>query len=575
MTKTVIYLWRVKIRGEKHKMQIGTINIQTLVFSILGGVVIFLFGINMMNDFLKKIAGSKLKLILEKATNNPIKGILAGLLLTMVIQSSGATIAIVIGLVSARLLNLKNAVGIIFGAKIGTTVTSILISFNLGTYAPIIIFIGGVLYLFFKQKIFKNIGGAILGFGLLFLGLNLMSGSFGEIAHTEAFEDFLVSAGNHPILGLLIGTLATALIQSSSASIGILQKAYTTGTIPLIVAIAIVFGSNIGNTITSVMASIKAGNEGKKVAFLHVVISAISALLFFIFIKPYTSLIIYVSNLFGINHTNSMFTIALSHIILNIISVLILFWFTKQFVMMANLFVKGKKEIVSQKVILDKTLIHVSPEFALENAKQAIQEMGEISIQMYEFIEKFSFDNDESAYELAMQCEEMLNQLDVDIHNYLVQIGAQNLDKRQMQIVAKYIDSVTDFERVGDHLENLSEFFIERHENKIVCGDAVKAELDNFFAHIKNQLVNVVKSFSETNVFLAKKIMENENNINALFKEYRHNNTMRISKDLQENHFNHYVDIISNLERVGDHCYNIAENIVYKDFTHIKKTVRA
>lgn len=552
-----------------------SIDIQTLIFTILGGVAIFLFGITMMSEFLKKIAGSRLKLILEKTTNNPIKGILAGILLTSMIQSSSAAVAIVIGLVSANLLNLKNAAGIILGAKIGTTVTSILISFNLGSYALIIIFIGGMLYLFFKQKMVKNIGGAILGFGFLFLGLNLMSGSLGDLAQTKAFENFLISAGKHPILGLLIGTVASALIQSSSAAIGILQEIYTTGAIPLIVAIAIVFGSNIGTTITSVIASIKANTEGKKVAFLHVIVSALSSLLFFIFIKPYTNLIISVSKLFSINHTNSMLTIALSHIILNIIAVLIMFWFTKQLVWLANFFIKSKEEIISQKVILNKQLIRVSPEFALENAKQAIQEMGNIAIQMYDFAEKFSFDNDESAYELAMQCEEMINQLDIDIHNYLVQIGAQNLEKRQMQKIAKYIDTVTDIERIGDHLENLTEFFVERHDNKIVCSDIVKEEFINFFANVKTQLVSVVKAYGESNLFLANKVIENENNINALFKEYRNNNTIRISQDLQKNHFNHYVDIISNLERIGDHCYNIAENIIYKEFIHTKKVIRA
>lgn len=556
-------------------MIIATIDVQTLVFSILGGVATFLFGITLMSDFLKKIAGPKLKLILEKTTNNPLKGILAGIILTSTIQSSSATVAIVIGLVSANLLNLKNAVGIILGAKIGTTVTSILISFNLGSYALVIVFIGAMLYLFSKQKLIKNIGGAILGFGFLFLGLNIMSDALGELAYTKAFENFLISAGKHPVLGLITGILATALIQSSSASIGILQEIYTTGAIPLIVAIAIVFGSNIGTTITSVIASIKASTEGKKVAFLHVIISALSSLLFFFFIKPYTKLIIFVSNLFQINHTNSMLTIALSHIILNIIAVFIMFWFTKQLVFLVNLIIKTKEEIISQKVILNKQLIRVSPEFALENAKQAITEMGNITIQMYEFAEKYSFDKDEPALELALQCEEMINQLDIDIHNYLVQIGAQNLDKRQMQKVAKYIDTVTDLERIGDHLENLTEFFIERHDNKIVCSDIVKEEFNNFFSHVKDQLISVVKAYDETNISLSKKIIENENTINALFKEYRQNNTIRISQDLQTNHFNHYVDIISNLERIGDHCFNIAENIVYKDFAHTKKIIRA
>lgn len=556
-------------------MIIGSIDVKTLVFSILGGVAIFLFGITLMSDFLKKIAGSKLKLILEKTTNSPLKGILAGMLLTALIQSSSATVAIVIGLVSANLLNLKNAVGIILGAKVGTTITSILISFNLGSYALIIVFIGVILFLFFKNKTVKNIGGAILGFGLLFLGLNLMSESLGEVASTSAFENFLISAGKHPILGLLIGTGATALIQSSSASIGILQEIYSNGTIPLTVAIAIVIGSNLGNTITSVLASIKANRNGKKVALIHVLISLLSSLIFFIFINPYTKLISWISTLFKLNPANSMMTIALSHIILNIITILIMFWFINQLVWLANFIIKDKEDIISQKVILNKQLIKASPELAIENANQAIEEMGSIAIQMYEFAQKFAFENDNEARELALQCEEMINQLDIDIHNYLVKIGAENLNERQMQKVAKNIDTVTDFERIGDHLENLIEFFVIRHDNKIVNSEDVNLEFLDFFSLIKNQLLTTVQAYKKNSLELANQIIKNENEINTIFKQYRNNNTLRISQDLQENYSNHYVDIISNLERIGDHCYNIAENVIYKDFTHTKKEVRA
>lgn len=556
-------------------MIIGSIDVKTLVFSILGGVAIFLFGITLMSDFLKKIAGSKLKLILEKTTNSPLKGILAGMLLTALIQSSSATVAIVIGLVSANLLNLKNAVGIILGAKVGTTITSILISFNLGSYALIIVFIGVILFLFFKNKTVKNIGGAILGFGLLFLGLNLMSESLGEVASTSAFENFLISAGKHPILGLLIGTGATALIQSSSASIGILQEIYSNGTIPLTVAIAIVIGSNLGNTITSVLASIKANRNGKKVALIHVLISLLSSLIFFICINPYTKLISWISTLFKLNPDNSMMTIALSHIILNIITILIMFWFINQLVWLANFIIKDKEDIISQKVILNKQLIKASPELAIENANQAIEEMGSIAIQMYEFAQKFAFENDNEARELALQCEEMINQLDIDIHNYLVKIGAENLNERQMQKVAKNIDTVTDFERIGDHLENLIEFFVIRHDNKIVNSEDVNLEFLDFFSLIKNQLLTTVQAYKKNSLELANQIIKNENEINTIFKQYRNNNTLRISQDLQENYSNHYVDIISNLERIGDHCYNIAENVIYKDFTHTKKEVRA
>ena len=528
-----------------------------------------------MSDFLKKIAGTKLKLILEKTTNNVFKGLLVGFVLTALIQSSSATIAIVIGLVSANLLNLKNAVGIIFGAKIGTTVTAVVISFNLGSYALLIVFIAIIMLLFVKHRLLKNIGGALLGFGLLFLGLNLMSSALSELVASPAFATFLTSASKYPVVGLLIGILATAIIQSSSAVIGIVQEVFKTGSVPLIIAIALVIGSNIGTTITSVFASLKASREGKKVALLHVIISVISSLGFFVFLRPYTALITWMATLFGFSATTSMATIALAHIVLNVITLLLLFWFTNQLVWLANKLIKEKAGVIKQNIVLEKQLIVAAPELALQSTDEAIFEMGTIVSQMYEFSEKYAFEKDEDACELALACEQKINQLDIDIHNYLARLGAENLDERQMQKVIKNIDTVTDLERIGDHLENVIEFFTVRHEHKIVASSEVEAELTTFFNVIKSQLMKAVRAYYEMDKEVATEVITKENEVNALFKTYRNNNTMRISQDLAINNYNHYVDILSNLERIGDHAYNIAESVTSKQYVHTEKTIKA
>ena len=270
-----------------------------------------------------------------------------------------------------------------------------------------------------------------------------------------------------------------------------------------------------------------------------------------------------------------MLTIALAHIILNIISVLLLIGLTKQLIWFVNIVIKDKEEIIKQSVILDKKLVTASPELALQNTDEAIKEMGEIMIQMFGFAQDYAFHKDEKAHEFAQQCEEKINELDIDIHNYLVGIGAQDLNERQMQKVIKNIDTVTDLERIGDHLENLMEFFALRHEHKISLSAEVNAEFSNLFTLVETQLVSVVPAYYEKNIKVATMVLTNENEINTLFKEYRTNNAVRISQDLQENYSNHYVDIISNLERIGDHCYNIAENIISKDFIHTKKAVKA
>lgn len=552
----------------------GSLDIKLVIFSLIGGLAIFLFAMNFMSDNLKKLAGSKLRLILEKTTNTPIKGVITGLVLTSLIQSSSATTAIVVGLVSAGLLTLRNSIGVVLGAKIGTTVTSVLISFNIGALAYPIIFIGSILMMFFKRKKIQYIGGSILGFGLLFLGLNTMGDALADVATQPWFAKFLTSAGNTPILGLLVGVGTTMLIQSSSATIGILQTLYTTGAVPLVAAIGIVLGSNIGTTVTAVIASVVGSKDSKKVSLIYVTMNVIGSFLFLLIVKPYAKLIELISRALKQNPANSMVTISLTHIIYNVLFVLVFFWLIDLFVKLANRIIKDDDRLIEE-VVLNKHLIKSSPELALANAKQAIEEMGNLTVKMFDYAFQYAFEDDEKAKELGLQSEEILNHLDVDIHNFLVEIGSFNISDRQMQLVAKHIDTVTDLERIGDHLENLFEFFEARKEEKTELSEETKEEFLHLFNIVKYQLKNSLEAYFNQDLVLASKTEKNEFELNRLVKEYRSNYIMRISDSKETSQTNHYVDIISNLERVGDHCYNIVENVLYKKFTYKKKEIRA
>ncbi len=551
-------------------MFLADIDWKVTIFEIVGGLGIFLYGINLMSDALKKIAGSKLKLFLEKTTNTPLKGILVGILLTAIIQSSSATTALVVGLVRAGLMTLPQAVGVIFGANIGTTVTSLIISLNIGGYVMPIMFVGAFLIFFIKRKKIQHFGRVLFGFGMLFFGLDTMGTALKQLVQLPAFAQVLQNVGESPILGVIVGVITTAIIQSSSATIGILQQLYSTGGVPLIGAIAIVLGDNIGTTVTSIMASVGGSSSAKRTALVHVLFNAFGTILFLILLSPYTKFITWLSeSIVGADYLTNKLTISLAHVSFNIVTVLILFWFVKQMVWIVTKMIPAHDQIEIDEIVLDKLLLKSSPDLALENAKKAMMNMGNVARGMLEFAYNYAFENDDKAFELGEQCEEMLDSMDDKIHNYLVDIGANDLSDNQIQRVAKNIDTITDLERIGDHFDNLFEFFQERKEKKMILHQATKDELLHLFSIIREQLEKALRCYFNDNHELALEITKKEEELDQLVKDYRRNHLSRINdKFNEENEAGFYVDILSNIERIGDHCNNMAVNVLSKDFAH-------
>lgn len=319
-------------------------------------------------------------------------------------------------------MTLPQAVGVIFGANIGTTFTSVLISLDIGSYAMPIMFVGSALIFFFKKKKVNYSGQALLGFGMLFFGLETMGGALKLITHLQGFTEMINSVTNTPFLGVLVGILTTSIVQSSSATIGILQQLFSTGAVPIIGAIAIVLGDNIGTTLTSVLASIGGSRQAKRAALIHVTF--------------------------------------------NLVNVFILYWFIKQLIWLVYKIIPSKNEVEVDEIILDKTLLKESPELALENVKSAITNMSNVAKAMYEYAFNCAFKYDLKDQEMGAQCEEVIDTMDNKIHNYLVAISANDLTEVQSQMVAKDIDTISDIERIGDHMDNLFEFFEVRSEKK-------------------------------------------------------------------------------------------------------------
>lgn len=552
------YLWAQVLQE-----QIPSIDWQTTFFSILGGLGIFLYGINLMGDSLKALAGNKLKIIIEKTTNTPIKGILVGIVITGLIQSSSGTTALTVGLVRAGLMTLPQAVGIILGANIGTTVTSFLLGLKIKEYALPIMAAGAFLIFFTQRKRYKQLGGVLLGFGMLFYGLDEMGSALKQLAQLDQFKAMLAAVGDTPVLGLLAGAGTTAVVQSSSATIGILQALYSTGSMQLIGAVAILFGNNIGTTVTAVLASLGGSIAAKRTAAAHVLFNLIGSLVFMMFLIPYTNLIQFLET--NVLHgENPEMTISFAHMGFNIINTFIMFWFINQLVWLVKRLVRGDDGLIEVDVdSLQDDLVHEAPILALEAAKMVVLNMGKVTEQMFDGAVKYSFENNKKYFENGMQIEEMLDTIDKKAHDYLVKISQADLDKTASSNQAAYVDTIRDFERIGDHCTNLYEFFEIRHEDKVDFSPDAKKELEKLYKVVKETLALTVEAFDTQDKETAKRVMDREDVIDKLVIKNRKRHIMRINnRQSSETQDELYVDILSNIERIGDHCNNIVINVI-------------
>ncbi len=541
-------------------------DIQRLIIYVLGGLGIFLFGIVLMGDSLKNIAGSKMKRILEKATNTPIKGIILGVLVTSIIQSSSGTTAIAVGLIRAGLMTLPQAVGVMFGASIGTTVTSILIGLNINKYALVFVGVGSILMFFGGKKKTKSIAGAILGFGLIFYGLDVMGDELVKLTNLDVFKNILQKVSEVPILGFISGIIMTAIVQSSSATIGILQQVYSTGNLPIIGAMAIVLGDNVGTTVTALLSSIGGNTDSKRAAFLNTIFKFIGAVIFMIFLYPYSKLIAYVGvNWFG--DINSKLVIAIAHISFNLVNVSIMYWFINKLVKFVTIIIPGKAEDTASQIVLEEDLIRDMPVMAIENAKKAILTMGKTCFTMFDYMYNYSFTEDNKNLETGISFEETIDNLDKKIHDYLVKISEQEISGTISQSLAKEIDTIRDFERIGDHLNNILEFFEERYSNKIFLFEDAQNDLKNLYDTIKVSFNEALEAFEKQDKALALSINNREAIIDDLCRRYRKRHIQRLNnKECQEIEDGYYVDILSNVERIGDHLNNIAVNILQENY---------
>jgi phosphate:Na+ symporter len=537
------------------------LDIQTLIFEFIGGLGIFLFGIKSMGDGLQKSAGDKLRDILDKFTTNPIMGVLAGMLVTILIQSSSGTTVITVGLVSAGFMTLRQAIGVIMGANIGTTVTAFIIGIDVGAYALPILAIGSVLIFFFNKKRVNNIGQIFFGFGALFFGLELMGGAMKPLRSLESFQELTVSMSDNPILGVVVGTLFTVIVQSSSATIGILQELYGQNAIDLKAALPVLFGDNIGTTITAVLASLGASIAARRAALTHVLFNVIGTTIFLIILPFFTQFVGFLQEAFSLNKP---MTLAFAHGTFNLTNTLIQLPFVGVLAYIVTKVIPGKDTAIDYNPRhLDPVFIEQSPSIALGQAKEEVVRMGQFATTGVEETGQYMKTKQRKHFDTAVQIEDAINNLDRKITDYLVLLSASSLSPGESEEHSMLLDSVRDIERIGDHFENINELIDYQLANKVRITDDASADLEEMFSLTLRAVKQAVYALEHKDLNSAREVLEKEHKIDLMERALRKKHILRLNERKCSGSAGIvFVDIISNFERIGDHAVNIAEAVL-------------
>jgi phosphate:Na+ symporter len=536
-------------------------NIQEMLFEFIGGLGIFLFGLKYLGDALQRSAGDRLRDLLDRFTTNPLMGVLTGIIVTILLQTSSGTTVLTVGLVNAGFMTLKQAIGVIMGANIGTTATAFIIGIPIKDYALPILALGTFFIFFFKHKKLQNIGQLFFGFGALFFGLELMSNGMKPLRSLQAFQDLTLNMSDNPILGVVIGTVFTVIVQSSSATIGVLQGLFAQDALSLNAALPVLFGDNIGTTITAILAAIGASVAARRAALTHVIFNLIGTAIFLIILPFFTNFVEYLRSIMGLNPE---LTIAFAHGTFNLTNTIIQFPFIALLAVLVTKLVPGEDSSIEYKPKhLDMVFIERSPSIALGQARAEVVRMANFShLGLGEAFEYLKTKQPKNA-EKAAQYEEAINNLDRKITDYLVSISGTSLSETESEEHGMLMDSVRDIERIGDHMENVVELVDYLISNKVMLTDSAMADLDEMFELTLSTLNRSINALETKNAQEAKAVLEMEDKIDKMERQLRKKHILRLNERKCSGSAGiGFVDIISNLERIGDHAVNIAEYVI-------------
>ncbi|MDD2620726.1 MAG: Na/Pi cotransporter family protein [Syntrophomonadaceae bacterium] len=552
------------------------VSVSEILFSFVGGLGLFLFGLRFMSDGLQSVAGDRMRSILEKGTSTPIRGVMTGALVTALIQSSSATTVLTVGLVNAQLLTLRQAIGVIMGANIGTTLTAYLIGFNLQDYALPILGLGALVFLFSKNKKYQVIGQAILGFGILFFGLTIMGSGMKPLKDLPLFIDLMSSIDNNSIIGVLIGMFFTFLIQSSSATIGVLQQLAYEGAVTYNQAVPILFGDNIGTTITALLAGLGASVAARRTALTHFLFNSIGTVIFLplFLMGVFKKIVVILTNYIFIllpgfagtwDTLNIKLQIAQTHAVFNLSNTLIQLPLVAVLAFIVTKLIPEKAEDIDDQYrpkYIDRRLLN-NPSVALSQAKRETLRMAYLAQDAFNNAVDYFNSRQEALLKKGKDLENAIDRMEREITDYVVLASQKQLSEEESNDAYIILQSLNDIERIGDHCENIIEQGSYASKYQVNFSGEARNEMDKIIEITNNALLLTYKALERQDKSVARLVLTHEEAIDDLQASYRKAHIRRLNEGIcNGNNGAVFLDMLANLERIGDHCRNIAEYIL-------------
>ncbi len=539
----------------------------TLVIQLLGGLGLFVFGMNLMSRGIEKVAGNKLRGILEAFTKNKFLGLIVGLFFTAVIQSSSAATVMVVGFVNSGLMTLGEACGVILGANIGTTVTAMLVAFRLSTVAPLFVFAGMIMLNFIKKPTIKKSGEIVLGFGLLFMGISTMSSAMGALKEIPAVIDLLGNFTN-PLLGVLLGLLLTSVVQSSSVTVSILVVMASQGLVDLHICMFVILGCNIGACTSALLASLGGTKNAKRAALIHLLFNIYGTVLMFVLLLLFgrqIEQIIYFFSGHGTDAGNLGRNIAMAHFLFKVFQVVVFYPFMNLIVRCTYKLVPGedaaetggnfKVQFISGKL--------PNPAVAILMAVQEMERMANMAIDNLNLAVNCLIDHDVEKSKQVLETERYIDYLDEQVSNYLVKINQNTLPIADANMIAAYFHVVSDIERIGDHAESIVEIIPQLYENGLTLSEDSARELEEMMKLINKILRESVEMFVTGDTVHMQEISDIENTIDQMERSLQRTHILRLNEGKCSAQAGIYFsDVVSGLERVADHAINIAFSLI-------------
>ncbi|WP_086428241.1 Na/Pi cotransporter family protein [Staphylococcus cornubiensis] len=535
-------------------------SVTEVIFSFLGGLGIFLYGLKVMGDGLQASAGDRLRNILNKYTSNPVLGVLAGMIVTILIQSSSGTTVITIGLVTAGFMTLKQAIGVIMGANIGTTVTAFIIGIDLGEYAMPILALGAFLIFFFKRSKINNIGRILFGFGSLFFGLEFMGNAVKPLAELDGFRQLMLDMSSHTIYGILAGIGLTALVQSSSATIGILQEFYSQGLVDLNGAIPVLLGDNIGTTITAILASLAGSLAAKRAAFVHVIFNVIGVIIFALLLPVVIPLIQTIQDAW---HLKPVMTIAFAHGAFNVTNTLIQLPFVGVLAWIVTKIVPGKDVTEDYKPQhLNKDLVYHAPGVALQETQKELQNVGNIVRSMLDDVHHPA-QMDKKMIKNVQQKHQAVVTISDSIRNYLVRISTKNITRKDVERLAVMFDVNRSILRVSELIESYIDQVNRKKSKEIILTDDAERGIDKLYRFVDESFTKAIETLDVYDTTKKDEVVERSREAFNIEHQLRKGHIKRLNRgECSTDGGLLYVDIIAVLERIGYNSRNITEAMV-------------